>query len=156
MAPSAHAQDGFSIAGEVDGLYPGANATLEARVTNPHPFVIRVISTSATVFDASPACPASMLEIGDSEAIVEVPPGGTGTVPLDVRMSRDAPDACQGATWPLEFTGIAVGTDTGGLPGTSMIEPHGPALLVAIGAAVMVGALIAAGRDRRRRRARAP
>jgi hypothetical protein len=155
MAPSVHAQDGFSIAGEVDGLYPGAEATLEARVTNPHPFTIRVISTSATVFDASPSCPASMLDIGDSETSVDVPPRGTGTVPLEVRMSLSAPDACQGATWPLEFSGTAVSDGPGALPGTGMISTGGSALLVAIGAAVMVGALIAVGRERRRR-ARAP
>jgi hypothetical protein len=34
-APSVHAQDGYEIAGEVDGLYPGAQTTLEARVANP-------------------------------------------------------------------------------------------------------------------------
>lgn len=155
-AASVHAQDGFEIAGEVGGLFPGADTTLDAVVTNPHPFAIRVISTTVTVLDASQACPASMLEIGDSDATVEVPPGGTATVPLDVRMSLDAPDACQGATWPLRFTGTAVGTPTSGLPGTSMIDPRSPAVLAAIGAVLLVGALIVRGRDRRRHRRIAP
>jgi len=155
-APSVHAQDGFEIAGEVDGLYPGAEATLEARVTNPHPFAILVTSTTASALDANPACPASMIEIGDLVAAVVIPPGGTGSVPLDVRMSAGAPDACQGATWPLEFTGTAVGTPTSGLPGTSVLDPRNPATLLAIGAVLLVGAVIAGGRDRRRRRPRAP
>jgi hypothetical protein len=154
--PLVHAQDGFQIAGEVDGLYPGADATLEVRLTNPHPFAIRVISTTVTVLDAGSACPASMLEIGDLQSAVVVPPGGTGSVPLDVRMSAQASDACQGATWPLVFTGTAVGTPTTGLPGTSMLDPRSPATLLAIGAALLVVALIAGGHDRRRRRTRAP
>jgi hypothetical protein len=155
-APSVHAQDGFQITGEVDGLHPGAGATLEARVSNPHPFAIRVISTSATVLDANPGCPASMLEIGDLTAAVLVPPGATATVPLDVRMRVGAPDACQGATWPLEFNGTAVGTPTSGLPGTSMIDPRDPATLVAIAAALLAAALVAIGRSRRRHRRTAP
>ena len=155
-ASSVHAQDAFTIAGEVDGLYPGADTTLNARVSNPHPFAIRVISTTVTVLDASPACPASMLQIGDSQASVVVPPGGSGTVPLDVQMSRGAPDACQGATWPLEFTGTAAGTPTSGLPETSMLDPRGPVALVAMMAVLLVGVLIVGGRERRRRGRRAP
>ncbi|MBA2634984.1 MAG: hypothetical protein H0U86_18630 [Chloroflexi bacterium] len=155
-APSVRGQDGYTIAGEIDGLFPGADATLDARVTNPHPFTIRVISTSVTVLDANPACPASMLAIGDSRASFDVPPGGTGTVPLAVRMSLGAPDACQGATWPLEFTGTAVGMATSGLPSTSMIVAGGMALVVIIGTALLAGGLLAAGRHRRRHRPRAP
>jgi hypothetical protein len=155
-ASSARAQDGFAISGEVDGLFPGADVTLDARVTNPHPFAIRVMSTSATVLDASEGCPASMLQVGDSQAPVEVPPGGTGIVPLDVRMSRNAPDACQGVTWPLRFTGTAIGTPTSGLPGTNMIDPRSLPALIAIGVALLSGALIAGSRARPRRSRRAP
>jgi len=149
-APLVHAQDGYEIAGEVDGLYPGAETTLNARVTNPHPFAVRVIATSAAVLDASPGCPASMLEIGDSEATVDVPAGGTGTVPLHVRMSRSAPDACQGATWPLAFTGTAVGPDTSGLPGTNLLDARSQGVLALIGATLMAGALLLARRRRPR------
>ena len=161
-APSVHAQDGFVIAGEVDGLFPGAETTLDARLTNPHPFPIRVISTSVIVLDASPGCPASMLQIGDSQMTIVVPAGGTGTVPLHVRMSRSAPDACQGATWPLEFTGTAVGMAPGTPPDTSMGEPwpsmpdpRSLAALFAIGAAITLAGLLVLGRDRRRRDERA-
>jgi hypothetical protein len=154
-AQSVHAQGGFVIAGEVDGLFPGAETTLDARLTNPHPFPIRVISTSAIVLDASPGCPASMLQIGDSQMTVVVPAGGTGTVPLHVRMSRSAPDECQGATWPLEFTGTAVGTAPTAQPDTSIDDP-GPstrdprslAALFAVGAALTLAGLLVFGRDR--------
>lgn len=151
-APSVHALDGFEIAGEIDGLYPGAEATLDARVSNPHPFGILVTSTTVTVLDASPACGASALEIGGLQAAFVVPPGGTGSVPLQVRMRLDAPDACQGATWPLAFVGTAIGTPTSGLPGTNMIDPHSPAALLAIGAALLTATLVAAWRTRWPRR----
>lgn len=155
-ASSAHAQDGFAIAGEVDGLFPGADVTLDAQVTNPHPFAILVIAASATVLDATAGCPASMLEIGASQATVEVPAGGTGVVPLEVRMSLGAPDACQGVTWPLEFSGTAIGSQTSELPGTSMFDPQRLPALVAVGAALLAGALVAGGRARPRRGRRAP
>lgn len=148
-APSAHAQDGYEIAGEVDGLYPGAEATLDARVTNPYPFAIRVIATGGTVLDASQACPASMIEIAASQATVEVPAGETATVQLHVRMSRNAPDACQGATWPLAFTGTAVETGTSSLPGTSVLGSDGQGVLALIGVALVAGGLTFAGRRRR-------
>jgi hypothetical protein len=105
-------QDAFEISGEVNGLYPGANATLEARVTNPQPFTIRVTSVATAVENADPSCPGSMLEIGDVRAPVDVPSGATGSVPLAVHMDGSAPDACEGAIFTLEF--VATATDTGG------------------------------------------
>jgi hypothetical protein len=155
LAPAVRAADEFAISGKVDGLFPGANATLYARVTNPYPFTIRVVSTTATVHDASAACQASMLEIGDLTATVEISPGGEGTVPLDVRMDLAAPDACQGATWPLEFSGTAVGAAPSGLPGTSVIGPTGVAGLVAIGAVLVAVGLLALVRKRLHRPRRA-
>jgi len=152
-AAPVHAQDRYEIAGEVDGLYPGAETTLDARVTNPYPFAIRVIATGARVLDAAPGCPASMLVIGESLATAVLPAGGSDVVPLPVRMRRDAPDACQGATWPLAFTGTAVGTATGPLPGTSMFGPGGLGVPALIGVALLTGGLMLAGRRRRRERA---
>jgi LPXTG-motif cell wall-anchored protein len=149
-APPAHARDEFEIAGEVDGLYPGAETTLDAVVTNPYPFAIRIMSTSAMVLDAGAACPASMLEVGDAQATVDVPAGATGIVPLPVRMDMSAPDACQGATWPLMFTGTAVRTDVGGLPGTNVLDPERQAALALIGSVLLVGGLLVARRRRRR------
>jgi hypothetical protein len=109
-------QDAFEISGEVNGLYPGANTTLEAHVTNPQPFTIRVTSVATAVEDANPSCPGSMLEIGDVRAPVDVPSGATGSVPLTVQMDGNAPDACEGTIFTLEFVATATDTvtDTGG------------------------------------------
>jgi hypothetical protein len=113
----------FEITGEVGGLYPGAEVTLQTRVTNPYPFPIRVTSVAATVGDAGPGCPGSMLEVEGSEMAVEIPAGETRSVPLDIRMDRTAPDACQGATWPLQFRGTA--TDAEPAAGESPFRPPG-------------------------------
>jgi hypothetical protein len=147
-APSASAHDEFEIAGEVDGLYPGAETTLDALVTNPYPFAIQVISASATVGDASSACPASMLEVGDAQTTVEVPATSTGSVPLRVRMHASAPDACQGATWPLLFTATAVRTGVSGLPGTDVRDPERQAALALIGSLLLVAGFMLARRRR--------
>jgi hypothetical protein len=158
-AASVHAEENFTITGEVGGLYPGAETTLNAQVTNPQPFPIRVTSVAVRVRDASPGCPASMLEIRGSENAVEVPPGATRSVRLDVRMDRSAPDACQGATWPLEFTGTATGEEP--TTGASPSDPTGPGGFAYTGANlvllfVVMVALAAAGvlslRQARRRR----
>jgi hypothetical protein len=111
-------QDAFEISGEVDGLYPGANTTLDARVTNPQPFTIRVTSVATAVDSANPSCPGSMLEIGDVRAPVDVPSGTTGTVPIAVHMDGNAPESCQGVTFTLEF--VATATDTGAPASQSM------------------------------------
>lgn len=159
-AASVHAQEEeeFEITGEVGGLYPGAEMTLEARVSNPYPFPINVTSVETTVVDASPGCPASMLEIRGSDQEVEIPPGATRMVPLDVRMDRGAPDACQGATWPLEFTGTATGAE----PGTGASPAHPPgdfaftganlALLFAVIVSLATAGFLAIHHGRRRGR----
>jgi hypothetical protein len=97
-----------------------------------------------------------MLEVGDSQETAEVPALGTGTVPLDVRMSMSAPDACQGATWPLEFAGTAVGTATSPLPGTSMLNSPGSAVVVVIGAGLLAASLLVVSSVRRRGRRTVP
>lgn len=151
--PSAHADDRFTIAGEIDGLYPGAARTLDATVTNPYPFAIRVSSVTVIVGDAGPSCPATMLEVGGSAGGVEVAGHATGIVLLEVRMEMRAPDACQGATWPLRFTASGLGPETTDLPGTSLIDPGRNPGLVAFGLAMALLAcamLARAGRRHRR------
>lgn len=152
--PSVHADDGFTVAGEIDGLYPGIVTTLDATVTNPYPFAIRVSSVAVVVGDAGSGCPASMLEVGGSAGSVEVAGSGTGIVPLEVRMRGSAPDACQGATWPLLFTAIGIGPPTSDLPGTSLIDPEQIPDLVALGVALALIGGTAFVRQGRRRRPR--
>jgi hypothetical protein len=146
----AHAQDAFAITGEVDGLYPGADLTLDVRITNPQPFWIRVTSVAVRARDAGPGCPASMLDLRDSQAAVNIPPGATGRLPLGIRMDPGAPDACQGASWTLEFTGSAVAAGANGLPSTSMSAARDVGVLVASVALFAVVGLLAGLRRRKR------
>ncbi len=119
----APTQEGFGLSGDVDGLYPGVETTVQATVTNPHAFAIKVTSVSVASLDASPQCPGSLLAVGDLTSTVDIPAGQTGIVPLTVRLDPLTPNACQGATWPLEFSGTAVETGSGG---EAAPAPSGP------------------------------
>ena len=158
---SVPAAGDIEVTGEVDGLYPGAMKTLDARVTNPLPFTIRVTSLGASVGNASPGCLASMLEVDTSTTTVDVAPGATGTVPVRVRMDHSAPDACESVTFPLVFAATAV--DTGFEP----TSPNGPiqtgsgslaftgtdiAKVLAVALALVALGVLARGAARRRRR----
>lgn len=125
---------------------PGIEATLHARVTNPYGFAIRVTSTGVSVGDASAACPASILSFSDSHAAVDLAPATTVSVPLAVRMARDAPDACQGATWPLTFTGFALGPDQTELPETSILHPRTLPVVLVMGVMLAWLALLVSAR----------
>ncbi len=115
------AAEPIEITGEIDGLYPGSSATLQAQVVNPHPFPIEVISFDVAVSDASASCPASALEIRNVGTGVVIAAGETGTVPVEVQMTPTAPESCQGATWPLSYSATAVEVGPGGV-----VPPEGP------------------------------
>lgn len=161
----------FVVQGEVEGIYPGIETTLNATATNPGTSDLTVISVDVTAGDAGPSCPADLLYFrdlyfGDGAPSVVVPAGGQAVVPLTIRLDAAAPDACQGATWPLEFA--ALGTSDAGDrpvaldPGSQTLPATGApvgALFVAAAALVLVGAVSlgggsladAPGRTRRRR-----
>jgi hypothetical protein len=109
-------QEDFRLTGEVGGLYPGIESTVPVAITNPQSLAIEVVSVDVTALDAGRACPGSVLTFGGVPSTVDVPAGGTVTVSVEVRLDPAAPDACQGATWPLVFTGSATAPDGG--PGT--------------------------------------
>lgn len=123
----AHAQPGgdadFTVSGEVHGLYPGVEATLAATVVNPQSVELLVTSTDVDVGDASAQCPADVLTFAGAAQDVLIAAGETGTVPIPVRMAADAPDTCQGASWPLTFHASAI-ADPFGTAGATP-PPHG-------------------------------
>jgi hypothetical protein len=124
-AAATTVEEPIEIAGEVDGLFPGGDATLQAEVANPHPFAIEVTAFDVVIGDANASCPATVLEIGPATTGVIIQAGETGVVPVPVRLSETAPDSCQGATWPLTYlaTVVEVGPGGGGPVPTS---PEGP------------------------------
>ena len=103
----------FAMAGEVGGLYPGIETTMPVTVTNPESFPIELISVATQADDSGPACPGSLLSFGDLGPAVSIAAGATATLPITVRLDRATPDACQGATWLLVFSGTAQSTGSG-------------------------------------------
>lgn len=97
----------FTISGSVSGLFPGARSQLPLTLANTSRRDIEVTAVRATVADAGPGCSSTTLSITPFRGSVIVKAGGTASVSLAVTMSSDAPDACQGATYPLTYQGDA-------------------------------------------------
>jgi hypothetical protein len=116
----------FSIAPRLSGLgplYPGAAPLpLPLVVTNPNSVPILITSLQVSVSgDPSGCASAENLAFqhagASSAAPLEVPPGGSVALPatgisaptIQLRDLAVNQDACQGASFPLEFTGSARG-----------------------------------------------
>jgi hypothetical protein len=116
----------FSIVPELSGmsmLYPGAPpVTLPLTVQNPNSAPIRVTALQVSVAADPPGCAsADNLALGQSNASrslpLKVPAGGSVRLPAQgvqppTLQLRDLPvnqDACQGARFPLRFSGSARG-----------------------------------------------
>ncbi len=100
--------------GRARGLYPGGRKRTLVAVRNPleHPVKVRWVRT--TVKDASSACSGHNLLARRSRGLrqlsdgrwrhARVPPDTSRWVRVRILMRRPAPNACQGATFPLRFT----------------------------------------------------
>jgi hypothetical protein len=116
----------FSIVPRLSGLaalYPGAPPQpLSLTIENPNPVPIFVTGLRVWVGASVPGCAgAENLLLGESGATptapLEVPPGGTASLPATgvsapTIQLRDLPtdqDDCQGARFPLQFSGSAWG-----------------------------------------------
>lgn len=106
-APSAR-DNGFSISGSVSGLFPGSSLPLVLTVTNPHPFPIQITSIATSVGSPSPGCASSNLAVTEFAGKLMVPANSTANVTLTATLGHTTPDACQGAVFPLHYTGTAV------------------------------------------------
>jgi hypothetical protein len=112
QGPPDHVKS-FTIRGDVETLYPGATLDLVVTITNPQQFAIEVTEIDVvTKTDPShTGCSASSYVDGSSfeGSIVVARKGSTiRSGILSVSMDHAAPDACQGARFPLEFHGRAV------------------------------------------------
>ena len=92
------------ISGFVEDLYPGVASTLQVRVTNANNVAIAVASVVVQASDAGPQCPASVLTFTPPSPGQVIGATATAIVTVSVTMASDAPDQCQGATFPLRFT----------------------------------------------------
>ncbi len=101
----------FTISGDVAGLYPGGQRTANLRVTNRYPWTIDVrgITVTSTTTNRIGCSPHLVTSPGWS-GVQRVRAGRSVTIPVPVRMSPQAPGACQGATFRLVYTGWGVRT----------------------------------------------
>jgi hypothetical protein len=91
-------------------LYPGHVGNAQFTVTNPNSYAVQLSSvTIGPVTSSKPACPGSAVQPAASPVTLKQPvtvsagQTQTFTVPA-LKMSPDAPDACQGATFTMQTT----------------------------------------------------
>jgi hypothetical protein len=83
-------------------LYPGARRPLLVRMTNPNRRHVVVGSVAVTVEHAPRGCPRDSVSLSRYRGgPLRMPPRGTATLRLAVRMATDAPNGCQRATFRL-------------------------------------------------------
>jgi hypothetical protein len=111
-SPSTAAVSGqtgrFGISGSVTGLYPGASMPLVLTVSNHQEFTIVVTSITTSVGSPNQACVSADLSVSQFIGSLSVPAKGTSNVTVTVTLTHGAPDACQGAVFPLQYSGTAV------------------------------------------------
>jgi hypothetical protein len=97
---------GFKISGKLTGLYPGATRELVLVVHNPQMFPIVVTSITTTVASPSAGCQASNLVVTAFSGELPLRARTSAEVSVPVLMRHVAPDACQGAVFPLTYSGL--------------------------------------------------
>ncbi len=114
----AHAADvQFTLTTNYTGLYPDADVSVPVTVHNPAAYDLAIHTADVRVGDANPGCPAANLEAASYSGDVVAPSHQDATITIRMHMPAAAPDACQGATFPLSFTGT--GTPLGVQPDSS-------------------------------------
>ena len=99
----------FYISGNVQGFYPGGKRRIQLTLSNPQTFDINVTNVTIHIQRSDhPDCTRYWLRADEFNGSLLVP--AQGSTPLRIRMGlrRKAPDACQGATWRLRYSGTAV------------------------------------------------
>jgi hypothetical protein len=102
-AANAPVRPPLRVSGSVRGLYPGAHLRLRLTVRNGRGFPIRVVSLKVRVGNASRSCRRRQLRVGRLRRPLVVRAHRSRRTALPVTMLRSAPDACQGAVFPLKF-----------------------------------------------------
>jgi hypothetical protein len=96
----------FRIRGHVKGMYPGRHRRLVVQISNPQGRAIVVTSITARVRRAVRGCRGSNIRMRRFSGAKLVPAWGHAKVRLRVRMLSTAPDACEGARFPMAFSGV--------------------------------------------------
>ena len=97
------------VHGRVRGLYPGASRRMRLVVRNPSSTSVRLTRVTARVANASARCHARNVTIEGFAGSRAIPARGSVRILLPTRMRTTAPNACQGARFPLTFTATMAG-----------------------------------------------
>ncbi len=100
---------GFTLAGHVSGLYPGARRRLVIVVRNRGRRALRVRSVTTRVRDASAACSGRNLHVSRFHGRLRLAGRASRRIAVRVWMLPESPAACQEAVFPLVFRGRATG-----------------------------------------------
>jgi hypothetical protein len=96
----------FTIAGSVEGLFPGAKRSLVLTVTNSEALPIVVTSLATDVHNASATCTGAYLSVSAFSGQLSVPAHGSAKTTVTASMVTTAPNSCRGATFPLIYSGV--------------------------------------------------
>jgi hypothetical protein len=96
----------FTISGSVGGLYPGLSTQLVLTVVNSQSYKIVVTSITTRVGAPKAGCSASNLIVGAFAGDLKVKAHESAELSVPVALSHAAPDACQGAVFPLTYSGL--------------------------------------------------
>ena len=108
-ATGADARPGsFRVRGHVTGLYPGARKRMRVTIRNPFLYAIEVTSLTAEADDPVAGCSGSLIRVRPYNGAVWVDARRLAVVHVRIRLLPAAPDACQGARFPLAFSARAV------------------------------------------------
>ena len=102
---------GFAITGHVKGLWPGHKRPLRLTISNPHRYAIAVTRAGVRV-GTDPThrgCdPTDYVRKTRFIGRIRIPARSSRSIALAIRLLYRAPDACQGAIFPLLLRGRAV------------------------------------------------
>jgi hypothetical protein len=157
VGTASAAEQDFTLSVHYAGLYPDSDTIVAVTVHNPQSFPLHVHTAVVHVDDASPACRAENLVAHSFTGDIVVPADADGSIPIRFQMPAAAPDACQGATFPLTFAASAdagaAGTmssgDTPSSGGFAFTGAESGATALAGVTALGIGALLLAARRRR-------
>lgn len=97
----------FDVTGTVDGLLPTVQRDLPVLLESPYRFDVDVVTIDVDVGDPPGDCDAVDLLVSPPQVPVTVPARSEVTLVGSAALAADAPDACQGAVWPLTWTATA-------------------------------------------------
>ena len=101
--------------GTVDGLFPGATRTLMVHVDNPSNSPLDLTGITTKAISSNQGCDPSVLAFDDSNVRKTIAPHSSVEVPVQVRMSTSAPDACIGVGFQLSYVGVGITAGTGAI-----------------------------------------